>query len=141
VDRQDGRTDSVAKWVASALPLLQLSHWQVSVSNDAAPDDAHADTTPHPQASTAVVRIGSTFWGQNAEEQRNTLTHELVHLLMCRIDQMSDSLEDTLGVAGWSVWQPLWENEHERAVEAVALLLSPHLPPFLLNETHTKAKK
>jgi hypothetical protein len=139
--RNDDRTDRVVEWVATALPLLSLSHWTVRVSDDAAPDDAHADTAPHSQANTATIRLGASFWAQSAEEQRNTLTHELVHLLLCRVDQMSDALEETLGSAGWSLWRPLYENEHERAVDAVALLLSPHLPTFPIESVQPKAKR
>ena len=139
--RNDDRTDSVAEWVALALPLLSLSHWTVRVSDDAAPDDAHADTSPHSQATTATIRLGASFWTQSAEEQRNTLAHELVHLLLCRVDQMSDALEETLGSAGWSVWRPLYENEHERAVDAIALLLAPHLPPFPVEHSTPKPKR
>ena len=134
MSRHDDRTDQVSEWVASVLPALSLSHWLVRVVEDAAPDDAHADTSPHSQANTATVRLGASFWTLPADEQRSTLTHELVHLLLCRIDQMSDTLEDTLGSTGWAVWRPLWENEHERAVDAISLLLAPHLPPF---ELHT----
>jgi hypothetical protein len=132
MSRHDDRTDAVAEWVASVLPSLKLSHWQVRVVDDAAPDDAHADTAPHSQATTATMRLGATFWASSSEEQRNTLTHELVHLILCRIDQLSDSLEDTLGAAGWSLWSPIWENEHERAVDAIALLIAPTLPEFVL---------
>jgi hypothetical protein len=85
------------------------------------------------------MRLGSTFWQLSAEEQRNTLVHELVHLLLCRVDQLSDSLEDTLGAVGWSLWRPIWEDEHERAVETVALLLSPQLPSFPLKTLNKKA--
>lgn len=141
MSRHDDRTDIVAHWVASVLPMLRLSHWQVRVSDDAAPDDAHADTSPHSQATTATIRLGASFWSLNAEEQRAVLTHELVHLVLCRLDQMSDALEDSLGSVGWSVWRPLWEDEHERATDAVALLLAPHLPPFSVDPAPVKAKR
>ena len=139
MSRHGDRVVVVAEWIALVLPLLRLSHWQVRVLDDAAPDDAHADTSPHPQATTATMRLGSTFWQLNAEEQQNTLVHELVHLLLCRVDQLSDSLEDTLGAVGWSLWRPIWEDEHERAVEAVALLLSPQLPDFPVKTLSKKA--
>lgn len=122
------RFDSVAAWVTQAQGVMGLAHWDVTLSRDNASEDAWADIEPHSQATNATLRLGREFFTLPPVRQRAYLTHELVHLGLCRVDQMVDTLEDANGAVWWSGFSPNFDNELERAVDWVANILAPRLP-------------
>jgi hypothetical protein len=126
------RWNALREWLDAALPALNLSHWVVNVAEDASDVDAWADIDPHTQNQTAELRVSHDFWRQSAEKQRQILTHELVHLLTCRHDQVVESLAEPLGKIAWAVFEPQHDDAAERAVEAIAQIIAPtlDLPAF-----------
>lgn len=114
-------------YVTACLPALNLSNWKIGILTDVAPEDRYADIEPNDQAQTANLRVGNLFWAQKPEEQRLTIVHELVHLHLCRIDQAVDRLEPVLGSAAWAPWAGVYEDAYERATDAVAEILAPHI--------------
>lgn len=122
------RFKAVAEWVTKAQGVMTLGQWVVTVSPDNAAEDAWADIEPHHQALTATLRLGREFFTLSPERQRLVLAHELTHLGLCRVDHMVDTLEDTNGAVWWSAWNPNFENELERAVEWVAVMVAQLLP-------------
>lgn len=130
--KQRDRTELVQDWLADSLGRLSLSHWHVKVLKEPAPSDCYADIDPHAQAYRATLRLSHDFWVQTPEEQRNTLAHELSHLLLARLDQMAEKLEQSNGAVWYSAWEPQWDDATERVADTVGLLLSPllELPEF-----------
>lgn len=116
------------EWLAVALPALNLGGWTVNIVEDASDVDAWADIDPHSQNHTADLRVAHDFWRQQPEKQRQILTHELVHLITCRHDQVIESLAEPLGKIAWSVFEPQHDDAAERAVEALAIIIAPLLP-------------
>jgi hypothetical protein len=114
-------------YVTACLPALNLSNWKIGILTDVAPEDRYADIEPNDQAQTANLRVGNLFWAQKPEDQRLTIVHELVHLHLCRIDQAVDRLEPVLGSAAWAPWAGVYEDAYERATDAVAEILAPHI--------------
>ena len=122
------RWDALDTWIEDALVALNLPQWQVTVIRDAADVEAWADIAAHSQADTADLRLSHDFWKQESTKQREVLTHELLHLVTCRADQVVEALEETMGKIGWAVFEPQYENAAERSVEHLAKLLATSLP-------------
>lgn len=126
------RWQALREWLDVAIPALNLSHWTVNVAEDASDVDAWADIEAHQQNQTAELRVSHDFWRQSPERQRVILTHELVHLITCRHDQVVESLAEPLGKIAWAVFEPQHDDAAERAVEAIAQIIAPtlDLPDF-----------
>lgn len=122
------RYAALEAFVASAMPILNLANWKVTILTDVAPEDRYADIEPNEQAQTANLRVGNLFWAQKPEDQRLTIVHELIHLHLCRLDQAVDRLEPVLGSAAWTPWAGVYEDAYERATDAIAELLVPLVP-------------
>lgn len=122
------RYAALEAFVASAMPILNLASWKVTILTDVAPEDRYADIEPNEQAQTANLRVGNLFWAQKPEDQRLTIVHELIHLHLCRLDQAVDRLEPVLGSAAWTPWAGVYEDAYERATDAIAELLVPLVP-------------
>lgn len=126
------RWQALREWLDDAIVALNLTAWTVNVAPDASDVDAWADIDPHAQNHTAELRVSHDFWRQTPEKQRVILTHELVHLITCRHDQVIESLAEPLGKIAWAVFEPQHDDAAERAVEALAQIIAPtlHLPAF-----------
>lgn len=115
-------------WLTYAQERLNISNWRITVVRGASEVDAWADIAPHSQAATADLRLSNDFWALAPDRQRDILTHELLHLITCRTDQVFEALEESLGKIAYSVLEPQYDNAAERAVDHIALLLAQTLP-------------
>ena len=123
------------KWTALTAYLTELqagvllSHWRVSVAQDASDVDAWADISVTSQAAfTAEMRISHDFWRQEPDRQREVLIHELLHLNAHQADSVVDNLEKPLGEIAWAVFSPQYEDATERTVDHMAKVLAQFLP-------------
>lgn len=119
--------EALRAWLDDALVALNLTHWTLTIAEDAADVDAWADIEAHQQNQTADLRVAHDFWKQTPEKQRVILTHELVHLITCRHDQVIESLAEPLGKIAWAVFEPQHDDAAERTVEALAQIIAPQL--------------
>jgi hypothetical protein len=127
VKKQDNWTH-LGAWLDDAKVRLGLSDWVITLVKDASDIDAWADIEAHSQATTASLRVSHDFWRQDPKKQRLILTHELIHIITCRHDQVIESLSDPLGKIAWAVFEPQHDDATERAVEHLATIIAPHLP-------------
>lgn len=125
--KQD-RHKAVEAWIADAILLLGLESWEITILRDAADLSAHADIDPAPQRWTADLRLAHDFFTQSAERQRLILTHELVHLITARADQVVENLEEPLGKIAFALFEPNFVDASERSVEHLAKIIAPFLP-------------
>lgn len=125
--KQD-RHKALEAWIADAIPLLGLEAWEITVLRDAADVTAHADIDPAPQRWTADLRLAHDFFAQSPEKQRLVLTHELIHLVVARADQVVENLEEPLGKIAFGLFEPNYVDASERAVEHLARIIAPFLP-------------
>ena len=121
---------AVEAWLEAATKIVGLGHWQISVSEDAAPDDAWADIEPHSLNPSATLRIGAGFDSQTPQKQTLILAHEISHLILTPLDRYTAHLEGQHGAIWWGAWQPGYEDHHEQTTEAIALAIAPLLPAY-----------
>ncbi len=119
----------LAAYLAELQSALLLSHWRVTVAQDASDVDAWADISVTNQAAfTAELRISHDFWRQEPDRQREVLIHEMLHLNAHQHDAVVDNLEKALGEIAWAVLSPQYEDATERAVDHMAKVLSQYIP-------------
>jgi hypothetical protein len=133
-------TEAEARNIQSYLdelkPLLGLQPWDVFVAaeaTDSEDDDAVASVHPTEGRRVAGVRIGPGWADQSAEVKRDTLVHELLHLV--HRDQ-TDIIRCGLASSGYlpqPTFDLLWETFRlatEVMVDHLTGLLTPHLPEW-----------
>jgi hypothetical protein len=126
------QTVALAKYLLAMQQVMRLDHWTVELSHVPSSEDAWADIAPHSQALRATLRISPDFWTQTPDKQRQILVHELLHLVTCRMDQVVMNIEESLGTAAFEPWSKCFDDEHERAVDKLAEIISEQfeLPHF-----------
>jgi hypothetical protein len=122
------RWDDLEAYVSEIQDALNVANWKVTIARDASDIDSWADINPHEQNLTAELRVSHDFWRQTPEHQRETLVHEVLHLVTARLDQTVEALEDALGKVIWSVFERQFENATERTVDHLAKVIAPFLP-------------
>jgi hypothetical protein len=119
--------DALDAYVAEVQLALNLGQWSVTTIREASDVTAWADIAPHAQAETAELRVSHDFWSQKPERQREVLVHELLHLVICRQDQIVEALEQAVGKIAWSVFESQYEDSSERSVDHIARIIAPTL--------------
>jgi hypothetical protein len=121
---------AVELWLKTATQIVGLAHWEITVSDDAAPDDAWADIDPHSLNPSATLRIGSGFDSQTPQKQTLILAHEISHLILAPLDRYISHLEGQHGGVWWGAWEPGYNDHHEQTTEAIARAIVPLLPAY-----------
>lgn len=121
---------AVEAWLPEAQTRLGLSAWQITVSDDAAADDAWADIEPHSIDAKALLRIGAGFELKGTAEQTLILTHELTHLFLHPLDQYASHLETQIGAIWYGAWYPGYDDHLEATTERLAKALARLMPDF-----------
>lgn len=120
--------DALDAYVAELQVAMNVTYWKITVVRDAADVEAWADINPHAQAETADLRVSHDFWKQTPEHQREVLAHEMLHIVMARLDQTVEAMEEAFGKIAWAIYDPLFEDAAERVVDHLAKVIAPWLP-------------
>ena len=93
----DARHASLSAYVREAADLLGLRDWDVRVLRAVAETGAHrAEITLHRQKDEAVITLSEAWFGRTAQERRQTIVHELLHMhtaRLCRVCVVAPSIE------------------------------------------------
>jgi hypothetical protein len=114
------RRERWAPYVRQLGDLLRLRDWRIQVNEDAPGDSsAIASCAPVEGRKYAVIRLGESFLTDTAEEQRHTITHELLH---CHLGPMIRMIEAHDGLP------PAAKLAMEYCVDGLADAIAPLLP-------------
>lgn len=124
----DAQRAALQAWIDDAKPALRLSHWYI-VAKDTPPEDgdgtidaeAFAGSFIRDNSDYSSVHLGDSFWQEDSEAQRETLTHELLHCHLYRLHQFVGDRLRGPDRATASVLE-------EIAIEQLARIIAPHLP-------------
>lgn len=109
--------------------MLGLRDWTVLVDEDPPADPAaNADVRVDVRRRALALRVREDFHLLPEDEQRHSLAHELVHVHLELLAQRVMSLSDEFGRTAWNVFWSGYEQETERAVDALAGVIAPLLP-------------
>jgi hypothetical protein len=120
---------------------MKLGEWTFDVSSDPAQDialtpgmnpettQAIADVQATPGRKHALIRLCDDFEKREPEERRYVLVHELVHIHLATVQEMSENdLDDMLGAPAASVWFRSFRRSLEYAVDGIATAMAEKLP-------------
>jgi hypothetical protein len=126
--QHNSRIQSTTEWVEAAKTLLGLSSWRVTVSDAPASQDAWAEIECQDQDNAATLYLNHELWKQPPDIIRETLTHEMCHIILSRADRVVESLEPTLGALAWAAYEPQYQDATERTAAHLARIIAPLLP-------------
>jgi hypothetical protein len=52
----------------------------------------------------------------------------MLHIVMARLDQTVEAMEEAFGKIAWAIYDPLFEDAAERVVDHLAKVIAPGLP-------------
>lgn len=117
----DAELDRWRAYVRDVADRMGLKDWVVEVPG--APSVGRSDASVVMVYGRKLARIGlpDSIRHEPAEEQRNTIVHELVHLHFAPMDGMA---EDWLDAGQYKAFLRMFEY----GVDAMAAALAPHMP-------------
>lgn len=123
--------DAVLAFAIEVLVALRMPAWTVLLMWDPCGDDALATIKPIDGRYVAELHLCADWMDRSDEVRRNTITHEMLHLVHARVDSVID---DTTNLMHDHEWENL-RNQYVREME----LLVDHFATFMSN-THTLEK-
>jgi hypothetical protein len=118
--KQPTRRQRWAPYVRQLADLLRLRDWRIDVYEDApAEPTAIASCAPVEGRKYAVIRLGESFLTDPPDDQRQTITHELLH---CHLGPMVRMIEVHDGLP------PAAKIAMEYCVDGLADAIAPLLP-------------
>ena len=119
---------ALAAYIATLLPTLRLSHWQVKVQPEPASEGHEASVSCTEDRYIAAIRVSQEFWTLPPETQRNVITHELIHVHNSQVDDAVILARKPLGEQAWALFWGSYAHADEYATDALAAVLAPFLP-------------
>jgi hypothetical protein len=131
---------ALAAYVSEAARGLQLCDWALEVVLGDAGEDACAKVDALYGQRRATITFGPQFATQSPTDQRDTVVHELLHLVLMPSWQYIDELLDAeLGVRAARVAWLAYTQHVEYAVDQLAAIIAPSvaLPPAFVWDAAT----
>lgn len=121
--------DQVESYLAVLVAALRLDGWKVTVSPEPAEDDAVAQVDAPWAQRRASIRIGESFWEADAEDMRDTLVHELLHLVLMPAWQfVEELLDDEMSTKVSRVAWLCFTQHMEYSIDQLSAAISPSVP-------------
>lgn len=120
----------IEEYVKTLASKMGLGHWDIFITKVVASEGTMAEVHPVFGRRVAQISISKKWRNYSPEEQRNTLVHELIHILhtdqteVIRVSTISNSL------------MILFNRETELLVDHLANLLAPLFPLPTPKEEH-----
>lgn len=114
------------RWVADA---MELRDWTMELSHEPADKDAYASIRATYGRKVALVDLCDNFRTLDADKQRHTIVHELVH---CHLESAANmvfrDIEDFLGKQSDQIFYNGFKRQIEYGVDALASAIAKHMP-------------
>lgn len=119
---------AVAEYVNRCARLMGLAHWELTVSKEAASEDAWADIEVSQNLYKATIRFSPELWKEKATEIRRVVAHELIHCHYAGVERLVETLEKPLGSAAFEILAHVWDVESERGADSLSTVVAQILP-------------
>jgi hypothetical protein len=107
--------------------LLGLRDWHITLSRGPSDHDSRAQVYVHRNKDELTVQLNEGWSSMAAEQQRLTLTHELLHAhtgRLCRVVTRLTGLEGP----HMEYVRKAHDEEEEIVIQRLARVIAPHLP-------------
>jgi hypothetical protein len=123
------RFEAMARYIRERADELGLRDWRIHVKRHDYVGEAivaHAVVT-YGQRDMGIT-LGELFWGQDLEDQRVTVIHELLHAHLDGPMAVARDMEQQLGDFVFSVFIDNHKRTTELACDAIATAIAGHFP-------------
>lgn len=112
-------------FIAGALPILEMRDWRVGVSAGKPPAGCIGSSLRVDGQKFGWIRVSKDFWALPDAERRQTVLHELLHLLSADVrDFVFKAVPGVTQTPAWSAFHPLFEHAIEVMVDSLAYCLA-----------------
>ena len=131
-------TEEILKYLRYLLVALHCTQWSVMLAEECVPHEATAEEMgtyaivhTSSDVNTAVLQVCDAWETISDVQRRQTLVHEVLHLVVKDLDRRANFWAHTLADDSirTSVLMDIG-NSVERTTEALALILAPHLMQY-----------
>lgn len=126
------QADALQEYIWTVRAILNLRHWDVFLAQEPAEKDANASIHPVRGRFVAGLRISVGWFDLDEPTKRNTIVHELLHLVhRDQTEVIRCGLQDTgylPGKAFTMMWR-MFELHTEAMVDHLATVLVERVPP------------
>lgn len=127
-----GRRRALEIYARTIADLLRLQAWDIEVL-DTAPEDEEAvlAVDPDPRRWYVPIKVkDTTFFTETPEEQRQDVTHEIVHVILAEmwIFVYAGSWRHQLSFREHTMVEEGFRHELEKATDFLARVISPTMP-------------
>lgn len=119
---------AVCDFAADVMTLLHMPGWQILVMEAPADDDCIASIIPVEGKYVAQLSLARDWMKRSSDERRETVVHEVLHLLHFRVNHVIDDAGDFMHAHEHGAIRRSYWRETELMVD--------HLAKFLA-ETHS----
>lgn len=119
---------AICDYAVDVIGALGLPGWRVLLMEDPCDDDCLACIVPVEGKYTAQLYVCTDWMKRDDDERRDTITHEVLHLLHFRVDHVLDDARDLMHDHEHDALHKRYRRETELMVD--------HLAGFLAR-THT----
>lgn len=117
------------EYVTTLQPLLMLQHWQIRVSEKRPDNGDHwASCYRVPRQWSAWLYFADDLFGEKPEQQRETVVHELLHIVRAMeyvaVREGYEGLGQTSRAWAWE----RFDHEQEVTTDHLARILAPYMP-------------
>lgn len=125
------QADGLQGYIWKIRGLMYLDHWDVFLAKDAAEEDANASVHPVPGRFVAAIKVAPQWFDRTADEKRNDIVHELIHLVhRDQTETIRVALQDS-GYLPPRAFRLLWGSfagHTEGMVDHLTSVIAPTMP-------------
>ena len=122
------RRRALEDYLRSTQHVLGLSHWVIDVDWSQHPKGSWAEIIRWPNQQRATLTVGELFLPADPVEQRNTVVHELVHVVLFNLHDMATRVVEELPDAASRLAETLLNDEVERTTDTIAAIVETLVP-------------
>ena len=129
------QADALQEYINTLAAMLDLNHWDIFLTHASAKDDCNASIHPVYGRHVAALSVNKGWFSYSREVQRNTILHELLHVVHNRQTEVIRTTSQVNAV--WTTF----ERETELMVDGLANALERFFPlPEYLSSVTTVSK-
>lgn len=126
-ERQAG-LERMRSYVAVLQPLLRIQHWELAVLDDEPDGGALADNCCYMRQYKNDLRFSDRFFRKSDAEQRETVVHELLHVVVEHWYRSNLAAFEGLSSTSQEWAKERHEHEMEMTIDTLSHIIAPHMP-------------
>lgn len=120
--------ERMRSYVATLQPLLRLQHWEIAVTDGQPSAGALADNCCYMRQHKNDVRFSDRFFRKSPAEQRETVVHELLHIVVEGWYRSNLAAFEGLSATSQEWAKERHEHETEMCIDSLSKIVAPYLP-------------